>query len=264
MSSFVLLQFVLVSRLTFFLSSSNSLADLYGTLNFWLSMLLVQIVAIGPKFIWKYLHTTYSPQDGDIVREMAILGMKGRGPQLDPEDSSYTDLPPPETREALPLVAPQMGGSTRSRQISGDTFSEPYSPQSSSNAYHSSVPIPSPFGPAHSGSPFSSPRLATAPPLVSPTLHSVPQSIPTVAIIGSTPSGSLHSRYSEQPTGEDQFDVLAYQRQSMAGGTQESSTSYDLQSQSPLDAWRRGQAQAQVLQQSPHQPDSHSTGGYAM
>ncbi|GAA5832129.1 hypothetical protein JCM5353_008080 [Sporobolomyces roseus] len=247
----------------------NQLTYLYGTLNFWVSMVLVQVVAIGPKFIWKYLHTTYSPQDGDIVREMAILGMKGKGPQLDLEDS-YADLPPPETREALPLVAPEMGGSNRSRQISGDTFSEPYSPQSSSTHYQSSVPIPSPFGPGPSNSPFASPRLAMPPPQSSPSLHSVPQSIPTVAIIGSTPSGSLHSRYSEQPAGDDQFDVLAYQRQSMAG-TQDSTASYDLQSQSPLDAWRRGQAQAQVMQQTPHHPspqqqhpppDSHS--GYAM
>lgn len=237
-----------------------SYTDLYGTLNFWVSMLLVQIVAIGPKYLWKYFHSAYSPSDNDIIREMAILGMKGKGSQFDIEDGHYSDLPPQETREAFPLVAPEMGGSSRQRQVSAETASEPYSPQQLSNAnpFYSSAPIPSPFGPGPSSSPFASPRLAAVPPQASPVLHSVPQAIPTVSIIESTPQASLHSRYSEQPVGEDSFDVLAYQRQSMVGNT-----AVDLQSQSPLDAWRRGQAQAQIVQPPPPHP-SQTSGGYAM
>ncbi|GAA5983570.1 hypothetical protein JCM5350_004867 [Sporobolomyces pararoseus] len=256
---------------------NNELTYLYGTLNFWLSMLIVQIVAIGPKYLWKYVHSAYYPQDGDIIREMAVLGLKGKGPNFDPEEANYANLPPPETREAHPLVAPNMGGSNRQRQISSETYSEPpYSPPattgSSSNPFHS-PPIPSPFGPGPSGSPFASPRLAAVPPQASPSLHQVPQSIPTVAIIGSTPRESVNSRYSEQQpaNNEDGFDILAYQRQSMTGPLQQEETAFDLQSQSPLDAWRRGQAQAQVIQQSPQpQPQPYqqqhfeASGGYAI
>jgi len=191
---------------------------------------------------------------------MSVLGLKGKGGNFDPEDGHYADLPPPETREAFPLVAPDMGGSSRQRQISAETFSEPYSPPAISSSYHQSPPAPSPFGPGPTGSPFASPRLAAVPPQASPSLHQVPQSIPTVAIIGSTPRGSVNSRYSEQqPSQDDGFDVLAYQRQSMAGPQQQEETAFDLQSQSPLDAWRRGQAQAQVIQQSPaNQPHQSS------
>ncbi|GAA5939061.1 uncharacterized protein JCM15063_004409 [Sporobolomyces koalae] len=245
----------------------NELTYLYGTLNFWLSILLVQVVAIGPKYLWRYIHSAYYPLDGDIVREMAVLGPKGKGPQFDPEDGSYADAPPQQTREALPLVAPEMGGTNRSRQISAETFSEPYSPQQLQQA---SPPIPSPFGPGPAGSPFASPRLATAPPMASPSLHQVPQSVPTVAVIGSTPRGSLHSRRSEHHASDDNFDVLAYQRQSMVGTTQPDETTFDLQSQSPLDAWRRGQTEAQRMHQpaTQAQPQTYFEpplqGGYAM
>ncbi|GAA5852544.1 hypothetical protein JCM3766R1_003525 [Sporobolomyces carnicolor] len=263
--------------------------DLYGTLNFWLSILIVQIVAIGPKYLWRFVHSAYYPQDGDIVREMAVLGLKGKGPDFDPEEAHYADYPPPaETREALPLVAPELGGPNRQRQVSAETYSEPYSPptvsNSSANPFHQQqqyhqggggggggAPIPSPFGPGplRGSSPFASPRLAAVPPQASPSLHHVPQSVPTVAIIGSTPRGSLNSRPdSGQPPpaaaaaaagplveNDVGFDVLAYQRQSMTGGPEPDddaasrSGGFDLDSQSPLDAWRRGQAQAQVIQQ---------------
>ncbi|GAA6021480.1 hypothetical protein JCM11491_006510 [Sporobolomyces phaffii] len=248
---------------------NNELTYLYGTLNFWLSILIVQIVAIGPKYLWRYIHSAYYPQDGDIVREMAVLGLRGKGGQsFDPEEAEYVGVHRTETREAFPLVAPDMGGTHRQRQISSETFSEPYSPPQVSNAsatpYHaSSPPMPSPFGPGPAGSPFATPRLAAVPPQASPSLHQVPQSIPTVAIIGSTPRGSINSRYSEHPAPEDSFDVLAYQRQSMSGLQEGEAVAFDLQSQSPLDAWRRGQAQAQVVQPGP--PLSHvrdSSGGF--
>ncbi|GAA5901112.1 uncharacterized protein JCM6883_004758 [Sporobolomyces salmoneus] len=245
---------------------NNELTYLYGTLNFWLSILIVQIVAIGPKYLWRYIHSAYYPQDGDIIREMAVLGLKGKGgAPFDPEEAHYADLPPPETREAFPLVAPDMGGTNRQRQISeSETFSEPYSPPSISN------PSANPFHQSPSiHSPFASPRLAAVPPQSSPSLHQVPQSVPTVAIIGSTPRGSITSRHSEQQHAqEDSFDVLAYQRQSMTGPNQQGDAAFDLQSQSPLDAWRRGQAQAKVIQQSPQQPHSQhyqeSSGGFAL
>ncbi|GAA6064566.1 hypothetical protein JCM10212_005628 [Sporobolomyces blumeae] len=247
---------------------TNELTYLYGTLNFWLSILIVQIVAIGPKYLWRYVHSAYYPQDGDIVREMAVLGTKGKGAGLDLEGAQYSDLPPPETREALPLVAPNMGtGPNRQRQVSAETYSEPYSPQHASiDPFIATPPIPSPFGPGPSrSSPFGSPQ-------PSPVLHPGPQAsvVPTIAVHGSTPRGSIGSHVSAHhanSAADETLDDLAYQRQSMAAGSgtdydqQSSVKPFDLQSQSPLDAWRRGQAQAQVVQQQHHhhQPSPQST-----
>lgn len=59
--------------------------DLYTTLNFWTSMLLVQVAAVGPKFLYKYVQSAYFPRDADIVREMDILGSCDNKAHIDTE-----------------------------------------------------------------------------------------------------------------------------------------------------------------------------------
>ncbi|GAA5923616.1 hypothetical protein JCM1841_001303 [Sporobolomyces salmonicolor] len=267
----------------------NELIYLYGTLNFWMSMLLVQIIAIGPKYLWKYVQSAYYPQDSDIVREMAVLGHKGKGPAVDLEDGTAFSFRAPEVREALPLVQDDSAaGNPRLRQFSAETYSEPLSPHSDAfSPYHtpsaspgavpfSPPPIPSPFGPPQPHSPRAQPGSPSYFPAPSPTVQSV--AVPSIQVVHSTPRGSVASRYSEEPSATDDFDVLAYARQSMVGGGGggggdpglTSVTELDLAQQSPLDAWRKGQMghqqqqQQQAYDRQPGPPHASGGAGFAL
>lgn len=46
---------------------------LFGTFNFWALVVLIQVIAIGPHFLWKYVQSNYWPIDNNIVREAAVI-----------------------------------------------------------------------------------------------------------------------------------------------------------------------------------------------
>ncbi|OJT03153.1 Phospholipid-transporting ATPase DNF1 [Trametes pubescens] len=47
---------------------------LFGEVTFWASVLISVVIALGPRFIVKFVTSTYMPLDKDIVREMWVLG----------------------------------------------------------------------------------------------------------------------------------------------------------------------------------------------
>lgn len=75
--------------------------DLYGTAQFWFSMILVQIVAIGPKYLTKYVRSTYFPRDNDIIRELRVAGPRK---VVDREADLESATLPPASPEQYPLV----------------------------------------------------------------------------------------------------------------------------------------------------------------
>ncbi|TRM59777.1 hypothetical protein BD626DRAFT_408683 [Schizophyllum amplum] len=73
-SSVVMLLWILVY--SFFFSSDfiDEVIILFGELTFWTSVIFAVTVALIPRFVVKFLKTSYSPLDKDIVREMWVLG----------------------------------------------------------------------------------------------------------------------------------------------------------------------------------------------
>ncbi|KAI8973092.1 phospholipid-transporting ATPase 1 [Trametes punicea] len=47
---------------------------LFGEVTFWASVLISVVIALGPRFLVKFITTSYMPLDKDIVREMWVLG----------------------------------------------------------------------------------------------------------------------------------------------------------------------------------------------
>lgn len=47
---------------------------LYGSVTFWATVLLTVAVAIGPRFMIRFIRSSYFPTDRDLVREMWVLG----------------------------------------------------------------------------------------------------------------------------------------------------------------------------------------------
>lgn len=145
-------------------------ADLYSTLNFWTSLVFVIVAAIGPKFIWKYIQSAYYPLDSDIVREMEVLGSCGK---------EHLDLEAQSKHEDHPLVpSPTSSNPLRERNMS-DGSEDPRTP----------------YGQADGGAAME--RGGTM---------SSQGPIPTIQVHGTTPRGSMASRYSE-----GDFDTGAYE-----------------------------------------------------
>ncbi|GAA5863156.1 hypothetical protein JCM3774_001439 [Rhodotorula dairenensis] len=84
---------------TFFFQ--NEVVYLYGTAQFWFSMILVQIIAIGPKYLTKYVRSTYFPRDNDIIRELKVVGPRK---PVDREADFESATVPPASPEQHPLV----------------------------------------------------------------------------------------------------------------------------------------------------------------
>ncbi|BGP51086.1 phospholipid transporting ATPase [Rhodotorula kratochvilovae] len=258
---------------TFFFD--NELIYLYGTLNFWTSIVLVQVIAIGPRYLWKYIQSAYYPLDSDIVREMQVLRQKGKASGFDLEGGGGASIVPfatsthqhdaaLETREHLPLVQPHDPRDPRQRHFSHETASEePITPRAdlavapwppSSPAGDPLSPIPSPYGPssysssplyasAHS-TPFDSPSYAPSPGSGAAT----PIGVPHILVNDATPRESFTSRYSAAPPSSHaandslEFDVLDYanHRESQWGAPGGGAfTEETLNARSPLEAAHR-------------------------
>lgn len=46
---------------------------LFSTVDFWAVLIITQVIAIGPRFLYKYIQSNYFPTDNNIIREMAVL-----------------------------------------------------------------------------------------------------------------------------------------------------------------------------------------------
>ncbi|KZT06691.1 phospholipid-translocating P-type ATPase [Laetiporus sulphureus 93-53] len=53
---------------------SDEVIVLFGEVSFWATVLVAVVVALAPRFIVKFVKSTYRPLDRDIVREMWVLG----------------------------------------------------------------------------------------------------------------------------------------------------------------------------------------------
>jgi len=47
---------------------------LFSTVGFWSTVIFAIIVALGPRFISKFIHEAYLPMDRDIIREAWVVG----------------------------------------------------------------------------------------------------------------------------------------------------------------------------------------------
>lgn len=70
---------------------SNLYLILYSTFDFWALLAIVQVIALGPRFVYKFVHANYFPIDNDIIREVAMVERKNnKTTSLDPE-SAYSN-----------------------------------------------------------------------------------------------------------------------------------------------------------------------------
>ena len=89
---------------SFFSKLTDCTSDLYTTLPFWTSVVLCQIIAIGPRFFWRYFQSAYFPLDADIIREMEVLGkgthdLEGASKEYGFDPPSPTDSEAPHHRD---------------------------------------------------------------------------------------------------------------------------------------------------------------------
>lgn len=74
---------------------------LFSTVDFWALLVIIQVIAIGPRFVYKYIQSNYAPIDNDIIREHANLERKRKGKgHLDAEDGSAFTSRPEKSRDA--------------------------------------------------------------------------------------------------------------------------------------------------------------------
>ncbi|KZS87356.1 phospholipid-translocating P-type ATPase [Sistotremastrum niveocremeum HHB9708] len=53
---------------------NDEVVVLYGSITFWVTLLLSVVLAVGPRFIVKYVSSAYYPLDRDIIREAWVAG----------------------------------------------------------------------------------------------------------------------------------------------------------------------------------------------
>ncbi|GJN93129.1 hypothetical protein Rhopal_006174-T1 [Rhodotorula paludigena] len=224
----------------------NEVNYLYGTLNFWLSIFIVVVISIGPKFLWLYVRSMYWPLDNDIVREMQVLRNKGKLPPFDPEHDAGASAPvfkdepalrqhdeaAMATREHLPLVQSGESRDPRQRHFSHSTASDPatprdipstavWPPSSPSGLPPSPGPIPSPYGTSSyaSSPPYASARstpLASSPDSPPSGTITPVYGVPHIVVNDATPRDSYQSRFADAHAPAHaqndslEFDVLEY------------------------------------------------------
>ncbi|CDO76204.1 hypothetical protein BN946_scf184819.g4 [Trametes cinnabarina] len=129
---------------------------LFGEVTFWASVLISVVIALGPRFLVKFVRTTYWPLDKDIVREMWVLGdLKDRlgiphrrdrkkESELSQHEEDYDTPPIPRTsisdgspRPTAPLIA---GESPRPEKLEEGLYDHSGSPTPSARAQMSASP----------------------------------------------------------------------------------------------------------------------------
>lgn len=60
---------------------------LFSTVDFWAILIITQVIAIGPRFVYKYVQGNYYPTDNNIIREVAAIQKSKRkhGADIDTE-----------------------------------------------------------------------------------------------------------------------------------------------------------------------------------
>ncbi|THH16206.1 hypothetical protein EW146_g4397 [Bondarzewia mesenterica] len=101
-SSIVMLIWIVIYSFFESFDFINEVVVLFGGVTFWATVILSVMIALAPRFLVKFLTTTYMPQDSDIVREMwvkgdlkAQLGIKSRREKKhhDPENAPMFHKP---------------------------------------------------------------------------------------------------------------------------------------------------------------------------
>ncbi|KAI0954200.1 hypothetical protein AcV7_007497 [Taiwanofungus camphoratus] len=73
-SSVVMLLWIAIYSLFDSINFNDEVVVLFGEVTFWATVLISVIVALGPRFLVKFVKSTYMPLDKDIIRELWVLG----------------------------------------------------------------------------------------------------------------------------------------------------------------------------------------------
>ncbi|KDQ08052.1 hypothetical protein BOTBODRAFT_586296 [Botryobasidium botryosum FD-172 SS1] len=161
----------------------NEVIILFSTVDFWAAVALSVILAIGPRYMFKYVGQAYFPLDKDIVREMWVagdlkdrLGIRGKSRSASTSEVAGLGSPDPDppfhppgvergyyvpTGTDSPHVSPPMGGDPIPRRASskrapprvvsdldlnrpGSSSKRPSSQQTASSQMHSQSAPPPP------------------------------------------------------------------------------------------------------------------------
>ncbi|KAI0354121.1 phospholipid-transporting ATPase 1 [Trametes cingulata] len=129
---------------------------LFGGVTFWASVLISVVIALGPRFLVKFIKTSYMPLDKDIVREMWVLGdLKDRlgikhrrerkkESEISQHEEDYSTPPIPRTpitdgspRPTAPLMA---GESPRPEKLEEGLYDHRGSPSPDARAQRTASP----------------------------------------------------------------------------------------------------------------------------
>ncbi|KAI6101652.1 hypothetical protein EDD16DRAFT_1648774 [Pisolithus croceorrhizus] len=150
-----------------FFTSTGAFVDeveiLFGNLVFWCSVVFSVLVALAPRFIYKFVRSTYAPLDKDIVREAWVGGdlkdrlgishrktSKNKHSDLeatpmfrDPHVRSASELTLHQTYQPTPLAPPPTKPEADETSQDGATFIAPQIPPPSSSSNYSRPSYPS-------------------------------------------------------------------------------------------------------------------------
>ncbi|KAI1792323.1 phospholipid-transporting ATPase 1 [Ganoderma leucocontextum] len=73
-SSVIMMAWIAVYSLFQSIDFIEEVVILFGEFTFWAAVLISVIIALGPRFLIKFVKSTYYPLDKDIVREMWVMG----------------------------------------------------------------------------------------------------------------------------------------------------------------------------------------------
>ncbi|OBZ77329.1 Phospholipid-transporting ATPase DNF1 [Grifola frondosa] len=73
-SSVVMLLWIVIYSAFDSIDFNDEVVVLFGEVTFWASVLVSVVIALAPRFLVKFVTSTYKPLDADIVREMWVMG----------------------------------------------------------------------------------------------------------------------------------------------------------------------------------------------
>lgn len=79
---------------------------LFSTVDFWAILIITQVIAIGPRFLYKYIQSNYYPTDNNIIREVAAIQKSGRKHHADVDTES--DFGHGEEKRGSRMPAPHL------------------------------------------------------------------------------------------------------------------------------------------------------------